>query len=340
MTGLTALGHPSWLAALWLIPALALLIALAARRRRRLLHRFADDSVLPKISDRAWPIARAFKTTLLLTALALTTVALARPVGKPIPTPTVRTGHDVIFLIDVSKSMLAEDLAPNRLERAKLMVADTLRSLKGDRAALVAFAGTAVVKAPLTTDYGFVRMALDDLSTDSVSRGGSLIGDALRKTVAELVPKENDGRSRDIILITDGEDHDSFPVQAAQDAGERGVRIIAIGLGDPGAGAPVPVTDAQGRRTYLEYQGDTVRSRLDESMLRKVAATTPGGVYLPVREGTIKLDRVYQQLVSDRDRQSVEQDEAPRRQELFQWLLAGALALLFFEGLISERKKS
>src|SRR5690606_9702858 len=142
---------------------------------------------------------------------------------------------------------------------------------------------------PLTSDYSFLRMMLDDLSTDSVSRGGSLIGDAIRRTLADLIPTEDDGRFRDIILITDGEDHDSFPVEAAQEAADRNVRLIVIGIGDHESGTPIPIIDERGRRTFLQHEGETVRSRLGEDQLRRIAAASRNGVYLPVRTGTIDL---------------------------------------------------
>lgn len=336
---MTGFGDPRWLALLWGVPALALLMALGALRRRRAVRRFADASLLIRTGERVRPIVRFVKACMLLAALTLTTVALARPLGEPVPTPIQRAGRDVIFMIDVSRSMLSEDIAPNRLERAKLMVEDALGALQGDRAALVAFAGTTVIKSPLTVDYGFVRLVLDQLDTDSVSRGGSLIGDAIRKTLAELVPDEEDGRFRDIILITDGEDHDSFPVEAAMEAADRDVRIIVIGLGDHETGAPIPVTDERGRRDYLEYEGEIVRSRLEESQLREIAAASRAGVYLPVRVGAIELDQVYRELVLDSERRDIEEQESPRRRELFQWLLAGAFSLLILEGFISERRR-
>lgn len=332
-------GDSNWLLALWITPIVAALMALSERRRRLALRRFAATTLLPKISEGSRPVARLLKATMVLLALTLTTLALARPLGEPMPAPIVRSGQDVIFMLDVSRSMRAEDLAPNRLERAKLMIDDAIKSMTGQRVALVAFAGTTVIKSPPTNDYGFVRMMLNDLSTDSVSRGGSLIGDAIRKILADLLPAEDDGRMRDIILITDGEDHDSFPVEAAQQAAKRGVRLIVIGLGDAETGTPIPVVDERGRRTFLQYQGATVRSQLEETQLRQIAAASPRGVYLPVRTGTIDLAAVYQDLSRDRMRQEVEESETTRRRELFQWFLGAACALLVCEGLISERRR-
>ena len=180
-----------------------------------------------------------------------------------------------------------------------------LDSLKGDRVALVAFAGSSVVKCPLTLDYGFMRMAVDDLSPTSVARGGTLIGDALRRVVGDVFDEDAEG-FRDIILITDGEDHESFPVEAAMAAGDAGARIIAIGLGDEKVGRRVPVEDDYGRRRYLTYDGEEVVTRLDAETLRRVAAATTGGVYFNVATGNINLDEVYTGLILDAERRELE----------------------------------
>lgn len=334
------LGDPRWLQMFWLVPFIAFALARSAWRRRLARGCFAEQILQPRVYESIRPIARWIKAVFILSSLALTTLALTRPLGAPIPTPIVNSGRDVVFLLDVSRSMLSEDLAPNRLERAKLMIADTLRALQGDRVALVVFAGTTVVKSPLTTDYGFVRLALDELQPDAVSRGGTLIGDAIRKSLAELVPEQPDGRDRDFVLISDGEDQESFPVEAAADAGAQGVRIITIGLGDAGAGSPIPIEDDRGRRTYIEYQGETVRSRLNETTLRDIATATPGGIYLPVRREAIHLDEVYTNLVRRRDADKEKSEQSSRRREYFQWLLGFAFGLLLLESLISERRRS
>ena len=155
-------------------------------------------------------VRRYWKLGLLLFSFVFLILACTRPGWNPSPKSIQRKGRDVVFLLDVSKSMLAEDLAPNRLQRAKLAILDCIERLQGDRVAVVAFAGTAVVKCPLTLDYGYFRMMLESVTTDSVSRGGTLIGDALRKTLEDVFD-DQERQFKDIILITDGEDHDSFP---------------------------------------------------------------------------------------------------------------------------------
>ncbi len=328
---------PDWLLSLWAAPVLALIALWALSRRAAQIRRFIDVSLLPRVVPGlsfGRPLTRAF---LLIAALAFVGVALARPQWNPRPQEVIRKGRDVCFLIDVSRSMLAEDLAPNRLERAKLWVLDAMSVLRGDRVAIVPFAGTAVVKCPLTHDYGFARMALADLSPTSVARGGTLIGDALRAVLSEVF--ETDEPSfRDVILITDGEDHESFPVEAAKALGEAGIRLIAIGVGDETQGRPIPITDDQGRQRPLTYQGQTVQSRLDGQTLREMVNATPGGTYFNVATGTIELDKVYKRLIQQAEQKEMAGLQQMRYDERFQIFLAAALLLLLLEGFINDRR--
>jgi len=220
---------------LWLLPALGAFFAYAAWKRRSALARFVEAPLLAQLRVTTSPVRRRWKAGILLSGCAFLVIALARPAWNPKPKTLTRRGRDVVFMLDVSRSMLAEDLAPNRLERSKLAIRDAVEVLEGDRVALVVFAGTAVVKCPLTLDYGFFRMMLEDVSMDSAARGGTMIGDALRKTLKEVFD-DREKRFKDIVLITDGEDHDSFPVEAAKEAGVQGVRLIAIGIGDAPGG--------------------------------------------------------------------------------------------------------
>jgi Ca-activated chloride channel family protein len=204
--------------------------------------------------------------------------------------------------------------------------------------ALVAFAGASTVKCPLTQDYGFFRLMLDDTAPESVGRGGTLLGDALRKTVDEVY-SDRLKRYKDIILITDGEDQDSFPVEAAKEVGERGIRLIAIGLGDESEGQRVPVVSEKGERTFLRHGGQEVWSRLDADTLRKMVDATPGGRYLNVATGTFDLGVIYRDLVADAEKRTLESLKINRYEEKFQIFLGAAIMLLLVELMISERKR-
>ena len=306
------LSSPDAFLLLWVIPPLVALFVLASLRRRRTLLRFAGDRPRLHAERRN---ARPLKGGLLMAAVVLIVVALARPGWTPETRTVERRGRDVVFVVDVSRSMLAQDLAPNRLQRAKLAIVDTLEMLRGDRVALVAFAGTAVVKSPLTFDYGFVRLAVERLSTDSVSRGGTLIGDALR-VVRDSVFGDQASLFRDVVLITDGGDLGSLPLQAAGELGALGARIIAVGLGDEVTGQPIPDPDAD--EGYLQYDGQPVLTTLDAQALRELAGVTPGGRYVNVATGNFDLGVLYTQLIAGADRQLLERTEREVFQERFQ----------------------
>lgn len=324
--------------ALWLLPLLAGAYVYASVRRRQALEAFIEAGLLEQIKITVSATRRRWKAILVSVAFGFGIIALARPGWNPKPKRIERHGRDVVFLLDVSKSMLAEDLVPNRLERAKLAIRDCVDRLEGDRVGLVAFAGTASVKCPLTLDYGFFRMILDTITTDSITRGGTMIGDAVRRVLDEVFDDQFK-KYKDIVLITDGEDHDSFPVQAAEQAGEKGVRIIAIGLGDESEGKRIPVTDERGRRSFLQHDGEEVWSRLDADTLRKMVNASANGKYLNVSTGTIDLGAVYTRLIASAEKREVESKMVKRYEEKFQIFLTVTFVLLCMELVVSERQR-
>jgi Ca-activated chloride channel family protein len=322
---------------LWLLPVLLGLFLHGANRRKQLLERFIHTGLLQKLVF-VNPVRRRWKAALILAGFGLLVMGLARPAWNLEQSTIMRTGRDVVFVLDVSRSMLAEDLAPNRLERAKLAIADVIDKLQGDRVGLLVFAGTAAVKCPLTLDYGFFRMMLDNVSTESISRGGTMIGDALRVVLDQMLDAQ-EKKYKDIVLITDGEDHESFPIEAAKEAAEKGVRLFIIGLGDENEGKRIPVLDASGRRTFMKYEGREVWSRLDAETLREMALTTPGSRYLNVATGTIDLGEVYMQLIGSAEKKELEEETIEKYEEKFQVFLGIAFLLLGLENLISERRR-
>ena len=330
------LYHVELLHLLWGVPLAALLYYYAARRRRRALDAFAESHLQGRIRPPLSGLWQRWKELLVLTGAAFLILGLARPAWNPVEQEVTRRGRDVVFLLDVSRSMLAEDLVPNRLERAKLAISDAISKLEGDRVALVAFAGASSVKCPLTLDYGFFRMALEDLSPESVPVGGTMIGDAIRKILGEVFDHERT-EYRDIVLITDGEDHESFPFEAARDAGTLGVRLIAIGLGDENAGRRIPETNDRGQAQFVSYQGAEVWSRLDAATLRKMVAETPGGRYLNVATGAIDFGDVYRQLIATAQKRELGVQTIERYEEKFQIFLAVAFFLLLGEMIVRER---
>jgi Ca-activated chloride channel family protein len=332
------IGNIKMLYLLWLVPVIVFLYAWAAYRRKQALRAFVEDDLLERIGLSLSGTGRTSKAILVTLAVAFIAFAAARPAWNPKPQTIERRGRDVMVILDVSKSMLAEDLVPNRLERSKLAIKDMVDRLQGDRVGLIVFAGTAVLKVPLTLDYGFFDLVLDDIDVNAVSRGGTKIGDALRKAMDEGFDTQ-EKKFKDVILITDGEDHDSFPVEAAEEAGEKGIRIIAIGIGDENQGRRIPVTDGQGNRSFMTYQGQEVWSKLDANTLRKMANATPGGRYLNVATGAIDLGDVYLKLIAGEEKRELEAKTMTLFEEKFQIFLGVALFLLVAEMVVGERRR-
>lgn len=330
--------NPGMLQLLWLLPAIVGIAVFKFRRKDAALAGFAEQTLLPRINQAVSRSRQWWKDVLIVAAVGLIIVSLARPAWNPKPEKVETRGRDIVFVLDVSRSMLAEDLKPNRIERAKLAMRDLLEQLDGDRVAMVAFAGTSVVRCPLTQDYGFFKLMLDDTGPDAVSRGGTSIGDALRKTLDEAY-SDRLRRFKDIVLITDGEDQDSFPVEAAKEVGERGIRLIAIGLGDEHEGERIPVVNQKGERTFLRHDGQEVWSHLDADTLRKMVDATPGGKYLNVATGTFDLGAIYRDLLADEEKRSLESLKINRYDEKFQIFLGTAILLLLAEMMVSERRK-
>jgi len=331
-------GNLNMLLLLWLLPVIALFYIYAAYRRKKDLRIFIDSKLLDRISMTADRTRRLWKAVLVIIGAAFIIFALSRPAWNPRSRTIERRGRDIIFILDVSRSMLAEDLAPNRLERAKFAINDMISSLKGDRIGLIVFAGSNVMKCPLTLDYSFFRYMLQDISTRSVSRGGTMIGDAVRKALDEGFD-DQEKKYKDIILITDGEDHDSFPVRAAEEAAQRGIRIIAIGLGDEDEGKRIPIRDENGNMTFMKYRGREVWTKLDATTLRKMANATEGGRYLNVATGTINLGEVYNKLIAGEDKRKIEAETIDMYEDKFQIFIAAALIFLTVEMFIGERKR-
>ncbi|MCL4221716.1 MAG: VWA domain-containing protein [Phycisphaerales bacterium] len=336
------LGAPEWIHAMWLAPAavLASVHALGAQRRARL--RFADDAMRDAIMPPPRILASGVKIALLALGMAGLVIALTQPQWNKREIPVTRRGREVVFVVDVSRSMLATDLAPNRLERAKLWIRDLTSVLEGDSVGLVAFAGASVVKCPLTRDIGFFELALEELTPATAPRGGTMIGDAIRKAVThvfELSPrgKPEAGGFRDLVLITDGEDQGSLPVAAAETAAAAGVRIIAIGLGSDTQGSLVPDPDRPGQ--FLTYEGEPVRSMLDSKTLADVAKATPGGVFLNVGTGNIALDEVYRDLIRSAEQTTLETSSVTEYQQMFWIFLAIGLACLFVEPVLEDQRR-
>lgn len=334
------LGNENALYLLFLIPlVITPLYIWSFIKKRRTARKIADAKLIEKINDQVSIRQQVLKAALLTVSLVFIIIALTEPKTNPRPTHIKQKGRDVVILLDVSRSMLAEDLTPNRLERSKLAINDLIDQLNGGRLAIVVFAGSSTVKAPLTQDYGFLKMILDEISTQSTPRGGTMIGDAIRTACDEVFDKSG-SKYKDIILITDGNDHDSFAVPAAQKAAAKGIRIIAIGLGDDKQGARIPVTSSRNTKEFLTYRGEQVWSKHNSKLLKKIALATDGGRYLPVKPNTaFDLGEIYDNLVETAEKKELKAMTLMEYDEKFQLFLAAAMILIICEVFVSERKK-
>ena len=325
MTGLT-FAEPQFIHALWIVLAVTALLIASELRSNNLLDRFVAKTMQARLVERPGDWRRGLRIALLCLSMLAIVFALMRPQWgfEFIEAPQV--GAEIMVALDVSRSMLAEDVAPNRLERAKAELRDLLPYLGGDQVGLIAFAGRASVLCPLTPDFGFLRVVLDNVDVGSVSRGGTRLEEPIRKATAGFGASGD--LSRVILLFTDGEDHDSFPLDAAREAAERGIRIIVIGFGDEN-GSEIYVTDPRtGARTRVtDSAGRPVISRLDGDLLREIALETEGA-YVPAGTGVLDLESIFEAHIRPLMRATGEKRGRTVQQDGFQWALLVALLAL------------
>ena len=321
--------HPAVLLLLWLLPPWAALAVWARRRRRARLSRLGPAAV------RAAGAGGVFAAQLALCAagLALCIAALARPQWGEREEPAVSAARNVLILLDVSRSMLAQDVHPNRLDRAKADLADLVADLRGDRAGLVAFRNGARMVCPFTTDAGFLRSALDAAGPDSAPRGETDIGAALALALEKFAPLEGDNNA--VVLVSDGEDLSGEALELARRCGEARIPVFCLGVGGS-RGAEIPVGDRGGEA--MEYRGEKVLTRLDNRALAAVASAS-GGVYLPlasVSVGSATLGSIYQDHVRALVRQEAGESARRARVERYGWFLAPGLLLLLVAAALSR----
>jgi Ca-activated chloride channel family protein len=322
--------RPEWLYLILPLAVAWLALSLNSRRlRRRAAAAFVAQAMWSRILPHDSP--GRFSVKLLLREIAIVTalVALAGPRFGTQYEEVIPRGSDLYVLIDVSRSMLAEDVPPSRLGRAKADVAALVNRLDGERVGLIAFAGQAVVKCPLTVDYDAFRRSLDELDPASAPRGGTAIGDAIRKAL-EVFQAHAD-RDQAILLITDGDDQQSYPLEAAAVAAERHVTIFTVGLGDVTQGARIQQSGQT--KSYLEYQGHQVWSKLDGSLLKEIALKT-SGVYVPVETRAYDLGDLYAKYLQGRRGSEDKTRTRIRRADQFQIFLALAVLALLADALI------
>ena len=324
---------------LWLLlaipPALLVFFWWAGRTRQRLLTQFIQARLLPTLTVGVSATRQKISVGCLVLAVVCLILALARPQWGFDWEEMKQRGLDIVVAIDTSKSMLAEDIAPNRLARAKLAALELMQRAKSDRLGLVAFAGSAFLQCPLTIDDAAFRQSVEALNVNIIPQGGTAIAEAIETALTAF--KEGDNY-KVLVLFTDGEDHDSGALEAAEKAAKDGMRIFTIGIGTVD-GELLHIKNEQGSSDYIrDEQGNVVKSHLNERLLQQIAGATEGGFYLPLR-GAKAIDTLYDQGLAKLPKSQHHEKFVRHYHERYHWPLAVAIVLLLAEMLFPERKR-
>lgn len=323
---------------LWLLIPLFFFLRWSWKKRRQALERFGKIQMLERLMDSVSQKKQKTKLVLLFFVFAFSLIAIARPLWGRKEQEIFSKGRDIIVALDVSRSMLAEDIKPNRLAKAKHEISSLINRMQSNRIGLVIFAGEPFVQCPLTLDYGAAKMLLNEIEIGSIEKPGTAIGSAIEKTLDSFPPGER--QSRVIVLITDGEDTLSDPQKAAERAEKEGVMIYAIGIGDP-IGVPIPIRGDSGKiDEYIkDDKGNVVSSKLGEEALRKVCLTT-GGAYYQASGGEMELNQIYESMEQRRQEQLLKSQFISLYEERFQYFLFPAFLCLLIEMVMTDRKKT
>lgn len=310
---------------------------ISSARRRKLTGEFADRATLAQIAPTLSAGKRLFKMGLVTTAVFLCLYSLARPQWGFVWEEAKRSGIDILIAMDVSKSMLATDVKPNRLERSKFAVKDLIKKLDGDRVGLIAFAGTAFLQCPPTIDYNGFLLVLDDLGVGTIPKGGTNISGAISEAVKTFGPK--DKKFKALVIITDGDDLEGKPLEAAKEASKAGIRVYCIGVGTA-EGELIYVYNERGQRDLVkDRRGDAVKSRLNEELLKEIAVST-GGAYVRATQAEFGLALIYDKNISKLEKSDLDSKMRKHLNEKYQYFLALAILALFIEPLISEARRN
>jgi Ca-activated chloride channel family protein len=330
-------GSPVYLYGLLLVPISLLFLIWAGRRRQRLIARMGEPQLIARLSQDVNTRGRKIKAGLWLSALALLVIAQARPQWGETRQTVMQKGVQVMVVLDTSKSMLVEDVKPDRLTRAKMDISELMNRLNGDEVGLTVFSGASFTLFPLTSDYNTARSFLDIARPGIVSRPGTAIGDAIRTALLGFDKARTSQKV--IVLMTDGEDDQSAMDAAAKEAAKAGAMIYPIGFGS-NTGDVIPEFDEQGQLIGVkkDSSGQTVVSALNETALRDIASIT-GGHYYPATTDGSELDALSADL-NRLQKGDIQQHESVTRHEQFIWFLAPALLLLVFAELVPDRKSN
>ncbi len=324
-----------WL--LLLVPPLVVFLMWAWRKKQQLIAQFIQSRLLANLTVGVSLTRQKIRLALLVAAVAGVILALARPQWGFTWEEAKQSGLDIVVAIDTSRSMLAEDINPNRLERAKLAALDLMKICKNDRLGLVAFAGSAFLQCPLTLDEEAFRQSVAVLDVNIMPQGGTALAETIQ--TAEAAFKDEDQNHKVLVILTDGEDHDGGAVAAAQKAAKKGLKIFTIGIGSP-EGELIRLPGEGGRNNFLkDANGDIVKTRLNDTLLRQISgAGAEGGFYLNLR-GTDTIKMLYDRGLAHLPKGQISEKLVRRFHEKFYWPLALAIGFLLLEMFLPDRKR-
>jgi Ca-activated chloride channel homolog len=330
-------GAPQWLWGLLLIPLLIALFIRSEQRGLKRLQEFVSARLLPQLAGTVNRPRRIIRFALQLLGFALAIVSLAEPRWGYTFEDVKRKGLDLLIAVDTSRSMLSNDVQPNRLDRVKLAIQDLISQLQGDRVGLIAFAGRAFLQAPLTIDYDAVVEALNDLDTKTIPEGGTNISSAI--TLATQSFGKSAMGNRALVIFTDGEELSGDALKTAKEAADAGVRIFTVGVGTP-QGSLIPVTGDDGQTSFVkDSAGQVVKSKLDDKRLREIAGAT-GGFYLHLENGPRSMQQIQNEGLAKMQAAEMDVRLSRRPIERYEWPLGAALIALALSILIPERKRA
>lgn len=328
------LENIQYLYAYLLIPVFVLLFILMKQWRKKAIRSLGDTEVVRQLMPDVSTAKPVLKFIFLLLAMSLIILGIVNPqIGSKLQ-EVKRKGADVMIALDVSNSMKAEDLSPNRLQRAKLAISKLIDKLEGDRIGIVVFGGEAYVQLPITTDYAAAKLFLETIDTDIIPTQGTAIGAAVRLSMESF--GQDVGKNKAIIVITDGENHEDDAVKAVEEAADRGISVNTIGMGSP-SGSPIPVYRNGTQVGFKkDKEGNTVITKLNEQMLQELASTG-NGAYVHASNSETGLNAILDE-VNKLEKKNYESKMYSDYDDKFYYFLAPALLLIILELLISERK--
>lgn len=327
-------ANPEFFIALIIVPVLIILYIVFGIKRKKAIREFGNPETLASLMPNKSAARLGWKFTIIILAITLIIIALVRPQMGAKLEKIKREGVEIIIALDVSNSMLAEDIQPNRLERAKRAIARLTERLNNDKIGLIVFAGDAYTQIPITTDYSSTKLFLSAISTNIVPKQGTAIGSAINLATRSFTP--NAESSKAIIIITDGENHEDDPVSMAKTAAENGIIVHTIGMGLP-QGAPIPYITASGQKDFRkDKNGEVVVTKLDDKMLQEIASAG-NGKYIRANNAEVGINAIFDEI-DKMQKTELESKVYSEYNDQFIYFIIAALALLVIEFFILERK--